>query len=159
MSAARADIVRCEKCGTKNRVPASASGVPKCGKCGSVLPWITEAGDDDFEEVAAASALPVLVDLWAEWCGPCRTVSPALEQLAHRMAGHLKLVRVDVDKSPTLARRFDVQSIPTLLLMDRGQVVSRQTGAAPAHALQRWVDSVLASSSRDWAGRSDSDRT
>lgn len=159
MPATRADIVRCEKCGTKNRVPVGASGVAKCGKCGSALPWITEAGDDDFEEVAAASTLPVLVDLWAEWCGPCRMVSPALEQLAKRMAGHLKLVKVDVDKSPTLARRFDVQSIPTLLLMDHGQVVARQTGAAPAHALERWVDSVLASNSRDRAGRSDSGRS
>lgn len=145
MPATRTDIVRCDNCGTKNRVPAAASGLPKCGKCGSALPWITEAGDDDFEEIATASAVPVLVDLWAEWCGPCRTVSPTLEQLAHQMAGNLKLVKVDVDKSPTLARRFEVQAIPTLLLIDRGQVVSRQTGAAPAHALKQWVDGVLAS--------------
>ena len=72
-----------------------------------------------------ASAPPVLVDTWSrESRADCRTVSPALEQLAHRMAGHLKLVKVDVDKSPALPRRFEVQRIPTLLLMDRGQVVS-----------------------------------
>jgi thioredoxin 2 len=143
MATPRANIVSCEQCGTKNRVPASASGTPKCGKCGSALPWITEAGDDDFEEVAVASTLPVLVDLWAEWCGPCRAVSPALEQLAKGMAGKLKLVKVDVDKAPALARRFEVQGIPTLLLIDRGQVVSRQTGAAPVHVLKQWVDGVL----------------
>jgi thioredoxin 2 len=143
MATPRTNIVSCEQCGTKNRVPSSASGTPKCGKCGSVLPWITEAGDDDFEEVAVASTLPVLVDLWAEWCGPCRAVSPALEQLAKGMAGELKLVKVDVDKAPALARRFEVQGIPTLLLIDRGQVVSRQTGAAPVHVLKQWVDGVL----------------
>ncbi len=142
MATPRTNIVSCERCGTKNRVPASAPGTPKCGTCGSVLRWITEAGDDDFEEVALASPLPVLVDLWAEWCGPCRAVSPALEQLAKGMAGELKLVKVDVDKAPALARRFEVQGIPTLI--DRGQLVSRQAGAAPAHVLKQWVDGVLA---------------
>ncbi len=144
MAAGRADVVACDKCGTKNRVPATASGIPKCGKCGTWLPWVTDAGDDDFEEVAVASSVPVLVDLWAEWCGPCRMVSPVLEQLAHRRAGHMKLVKVDVDKSPEIARRFDARSIPTLLLMQHGQVVSRQVGAAPAHVLEQWVDSALA---------------
>jgi len=140
----RTDIARCPECGTKNRVPASASGVPKCGKCGSALPWATEAGDLDFDDVAMASTVPVLVDLWAEWCGPCRMVSPALEQLARDMAGGLKLVKVDVDKSPATARRFDARSIPTLLLIDRGEVVSRQVGAAAPHVLKNWVDGALA---------------
>jgi thioredoxin 2 len=137
------EIVRCETCGTKNRVPVSASGVPKCGKCGSALPWVTEAGDDDFDAVAIRSTIPVLVDLWAEWCPPCRMVSPVLDQLAKERAGRLKLVKVNVDKSPVLARRFDARSIPTLLLIDGGEVVSRQVGAAPAHALNSWVDGVL----------------
>jgi thioredoxin 2 len=143
MAEVTTDIVRCEACGTKNRVPASASGVPKCGKCGSALPWVTEAGDDDFDEVANRSTVPVLVDLWAEWCPPCRMVSPVLDQLARERAGRLKLVKVNVDKSPALARRFDARSIPTLLLIDGGEVVSRQVGAAPAHALNSWVDGVL----------------
>jgi thioredoxin 2 len=143
-SEARADIVRCDNCGTKNRVPASAPGVPKCGKCGKALPWVTEARDDDFDQVVGAARLPVVVDLWAEWCGPCRMVSPALEQLAHQMAGRLKVVKVNVDTSPALSQRFDARSIPTLVLVRNGAVVSRQVGAAPAHAIKQWVDSALA---------------
>ena len=138
------DVARCDSCGKKNRVPAVASGVPKCGNCGASLPWATEAGDRDFDEVVTASAVPVLVDLWAEWCGPCRMVSPALEQIAHEMAGRLKLVKVDVDKAPATAARFEAMSIPTLLVMDHGRVVSRQVGAAPAGALKSWVDDALA---------------
>jgi len=146
MAAGPGNVVACDSCGTKNRVPTSASGLPKCGKCGAWLPWVVEAGDDDFETVAVGSTVPVLVDLWAEWCGPCRMVSPVLEQLAHKRAGHLKLVKVDVDKSPGLARRFEARSIPTLLLMDHGEVISRQVGAAPAHVIEKWVDSSLAKS-------------
>jgi len=141
----RADLVACPACATRNRVPASAAGVPKCGKCGSPLPWATDAGDDDFDEVAISSPLPVLVDLWAEWCPPCRMVSPALDQLARERAGQLKLVKVDVDRAPGLARRYDARSIPTLLLIDGGEVVSRQVGALPPHALKSWVDDALSS--------------
>jgi thioredoxin 2 len=125
-------------------VPAAASGVPRCGSCGASLPWATDAGDGDFDAVATAAAVPVLVDLWAEWCGPCRMVSPALEHLAHEMAGKLKLVKVDVDKAPATAARFEAMSIPTLLVLDHGRVVSRQVGAAPAAALKSWVEDALA---------------
>jgi thioredoxin 2 len=138
------NIVRCEHCGRKNRVPKAASGVPRCGNCHSPLPWIVDAGDDDFVEVADAAAIPVLVDLWAPWCGPCRMVSPALERLASEFAGKLKLVKVDVDEAPGLARRFSAQSIPTLLVLKDGQVVARQIGAAPEPALRTWLDQALA---------------
>lgn len=144
MTTTRSDIFRCESCGTKNRVPASATGVPKCGKCGSPLPWVTEAGDDDFDDIAMTSKVPVLVDLWAEWCPPCRMVSPVLDQMAKERAGQLKLVKVNVDNSPALARRYDARSIPTLLLIAGGEVVGRQVGALPAHALKNWVDGALA---------------
>jgi thioredoxin 2 len=109
------------------------------------MPWVVEAGDDDFDAVAISSTVPVLVDLWAEWCPPCRMVSPALDQLASERAGHLKLVKVDVDRSPGLAQRYDARSIPTLLLIDNGEVVSRQVGALPPHALRIWVDDALSS--------------
>jgi thioredoxin 2 len=106
-----------------------------------------DAGDDTFPEFADASKIPVLVDLWAPWCGPCRMVSPALEQLARAMAGRVKLVKVNVDEAPRLAERFSVQGIPTLLLMRGGEVVARQTGAAPEHVLRGWVEHSLAKSS------------
>jgi thioredoxin 2 len=136
-------IVRCEVCGRKNRVPAAAVGSPRCGNCHSPLPWITDAGDDSFTEVAEASAIPVLVDLWAPWCGPCRMVSPALEQLARQQAGELKLVKVNVDDAPNLARRFSVQGVPTLLLMVGGREIARHVGAAPEHTLRNWLEQSL----------------
>ena len=126
-------------------MPDRASGVATCGNCGSALPWITESGDDDFEAVVEAASIPVLVDLWAEWCGPCRMVSPALEQVARDLAGRLKLVKVNVDASPALSRRFEVQGIPTLLLFEGGALVSRRTGAAPLEEIRRWVDAALPS--------------
>ncbi|SEG95711.1 thioredoxin [Actinacidiphila yanglinensis] len=138
--------VACANCGRTNRVPAAAEGSPRCGNCRAPLPWIAEAGDTDFGEVAEQASLPVLVDLWATWCGPCRMVSPALEQVAKDLAGRIKLVKVDIDKSPALARRFEVQAVPTLLVLDHGRQVARQTGAAPAHELRKWVDESLSAS-------------
>jgi thioredoxin 2 len=84
--------------------------------------------------------------MWAPWCGPCRMVSPALEQLANERAGKLKLVKINGDLAPRLSQRFDVQAIPTLLLLDRGRVIARQVGAAPAAVLRNWLDQSLASS-------------
>src|SRR5258705_5685539 len=95
-----AALVRCEHCGRTNRVPAAATGIPRCGNCHQPLPWVADASDDDFAEVAEKSTIPVLVDLWAPWCAPCRMVSPALEQIATEYAGRVKLVKVDVDRSP-----------------------------------------------------------
>jgi thioredoxin 2 len=143
-AAPRATVVQCRHCGAKNRVPAVAAGIPRCGNCHQPLPWIAEATDADFAEVAEQAALPVLVDLWAPWCGPCRMVSPALEQLARDLAGRLKLVKVDVDQTPALSGRFEVRAVPTLLLLRGGEVIARQAGAAPAPALRSWVDAALA---------------
>ena len=138
------EIIRCPSCGRRNRVPAAASGVPRCGNCHKPLPWIVDAGDDTFAEVAERASVPVVVDLWAPWCGPCRMVSPALAQVAADMAGRLKLVKVNVDDSPRLQQRFGVQSIPTLLVMREGKVTSRQVGAVPAAALRSWIEKALA---------------
>jgi thioredoxin 2 len=124
-------------------VPAAAGGIPRCGVCHSPLPWIVDADDGSFAEVVDAAALPVLVDLWAPWCGPCRMVSPALERLAHRYAGRVKLVKVNVDTSRQVASRFQAQSIPTLLLIDHGRPVARQVGAAPEATLASWLDGAL----------------
>jgi thioredoxin 2 len=138
------DLIRCPHCGQTNRVPAAAAGTPRCGKCHQPLPWITDADDTTFGEIADAAKIPVIVDLWAPWCGPCRAVSPALEQLARELAGQVKLVKVNVDVSPQLSRRFGAQAIPTLLVLRGGQVTARQTGAAPLAALRAWVGQALA---------------
>lgn len=137
-------VVTCPHCGTRNRVPSVADGFPRCGTCRNPLPWIAEAGDDDFAAVAERPSIPVLVDLWATWCGPCRMVSPVLEQLATERAGVIKLVKVDIDRAPGLNRRFQIQAVPTLLVLRGGEVAARQAGAAPVAALRRWLDDALA---------------
>ncbi|GAA2643946.1 thioredoxin TrxC [Dactylosporangium fulvum] len=139
-----AGIVTCRQCQQRNRVPSTASGTPVCGRCKQPLPWIVDAGDDTFAEVVERSSTPVLVDLWATWCGPCRMVSPALEQVAGDLAGSVKLVKIDVDKAPALSRRFDVRAVPTLMVLKDGKVLARQAGAAGADALRRWVQQTLA---------------
>ncbi|MGB8386357.1 thioredoxin [Mycobacterium sp.] len=138
-----ARIVNCAHCGRKNRVPSAVAGKPRCAQCHQWLPWIVDASDDTFAEIAEHASIPVLVDLWATWCGPCRMVSPALEQLAQERAGQLKLVKVDVDAAPLLSQRFAVRAVPTLLLLWEGRVLGRQSGAAPIAALRTWVDGTL----------------
>jgi thioredoxin 2 len=135
-------VVDCPACGQHNRVPAAASGTLRCGRCREPLPWLVEAGDDDFVEVVERSRLPVLVDLWAEWCAPCRMVAPGVERAARELAGRLKVVKVDVDHAPRTAARLDARSIPTLLVLRDGQVVARQVGALPANRLVAWAESV-----------------
>lgn len=138
------EVTRCSSCGRRNRVPATARGVPRCGSCSASLPWIAAATDVDWPAVVEAAPLPVLVDFWADWCGPCRMVSPVLEDLAREYAGRVKLVKVDVDAAPALSRRFGVQGIPTLLVLDGDRVAARQTGAAGADRLRSWLDAGLA---------------
>ena len=141
-----ADIVACPSCGARNRVPPSASGSPVCASCKTALPWLVEATAADVDDVLHAT-VPVIVDLWAPWCGPCRMIAPILEQAARDRAGHLKVVKVNVDELPEVSARYGVQGIPTLLLLDRGREVSRQVGALPAHALDRWLDAHVHQSS------------
>jgi thioredoxin 2 len=136
-------VVRCEHCGRNNRVPAVADGAPSCGNCHQPLPWIADADDASFSAVAEQADLPVLVDLWATWCGPCRMVSPALERVAGDLAGRVKLVKVDVDASPSISERFEIRAVPTLMVLRNGTVVARRSGAAPAADIRRWVQDAL----------------
>ncbi|ACZ86935.1 thioredoxin [Streptosporangium roseum] len=143
------NILQCKNCGQKNRVPAVGSSAPRCGRCHRPLPWLAEAGDDDFAEVAEGSPVPVIVDFWAAWCGPCRMVSPALDRVAEDLAGTVKLVKVDVDRSPKLSERFTVRNIPYLMVMRGGRVVAERAGAAPAAELRTWVDGAIATAGRE----------
>ena len=122
------DVVACPSCSVKNRVPADAAGVPRCASCHEPLPWIVDAGSTDLDRIVARSRLPIVIDLWAPWCGPCRTVSPLLEQLAREMAGRIRLVKVNVDQAPAVQARFGVQGIPTFVLLEKGREASRLVG-------------------------------
>jgi thioredoxin 2 len=123
-------ILTCTGCGKKNRIRPSEKGVPHCGSCGAPLPWVVNAADATFD-VEARASVAVLVDLWAPWCGPCRYVSPILEELAREFAGRFKVVKVNVDENPDLSRRFEAMSIPTLVILRGGRVVDRVVGALP----------------------------
>jgi thioredoxin 2 len=135
-------IIRaCAQCAAKNRLPLErlADG-PRCGRCGAVLPADrtrpTEVSDQSFAAEVERSELPVLVDFWAPWCGPCRMVAPMLEQLAGERAGRLKIAKVNVDENPALSARFGVQSIPTLALFRGGSLVDEIRGAVPKATLE-----------------------
>ena len=144
MSDAASRIIVCPNCGRRNRVPDAAPGKPGCAVCHNPLPWSVAANDESFDPVAANADLPVLVDLWAPWCGPCKAVSPLVERAAATFAGRLKVVKVDVDESPRVASRFGARGIPTLLLLDHGREHARQVGAVPGAQLDRWIESTLA---------------
>lgn len=139
-----APVVACPSCGTKNRVPVATKGHPRCPKCHSDLPWLVDAGDADFAAAIRTDQL-VLVDLWAPWCGPCRMVAPILQKLSRDFAGRLKVVKVNVDESPKVARKYDARSIPTLLFVSKGEVVNTVIGAQPEHVLRTLVTSYLRS--------------
>jgi thioredoxin len=136
----------CPKCGTKNRVNerAAEQRQPVCGKCGTPLParatsnprpQIVTDGSFAREVLAASSSQPVLVDAWAEWCGPCRMIAPALDQLAAEANGRYKIAKLNVDENPVIAHQFNIRSIPTLLIFKDGKLVDQIMGAQPKRAI------------------------
>lgn len=133
----------CPSCGTRNRVPIVTGGRPRCAQCHTDLPWLVDVSGDELAPALEASSLPVLVDLWAPWCGPCKAVAPALEGLAADLAGTVRVVKVNVDHAPEVSTRLGVQGIPTMVLYDGGREVARQVGALPGHAIRQWVEQEL----------------
>ena len=137
-----ASIVTCPHCGKKNRLRPQADGVPRCANCHNLLPWIVDADESSFDEEIHAS-VPVLVDFWAEWCGPCRMVSPVVETVGRDNAGKLKVVKLDVDGAPQIAGRYGVQGIPLLVLIVEGEEADRMVGAVPEPQLRKWLEPHL----------------
>lgn len=130
----------CPRCGANNRIPLEKlDHGPKCGRCKEPLPAPSEPlaieSGRDFDALMAHTTMPVVVDFWAAWCGPCRAVAPELERLAHDRAGRLLVAKVDTEQLPQLAGRFGIRSIPTLVRFDRGLETKRVSGAMRAEQL------------------------
>ena len=140
-------IQTCDKCGAKNRIneTIALAHQPVCGKCGAPLTSANDALDSkptvvtdaSFAQdvIAASSSKPVLVDAWAEWCGPCRMIAPVLEQLASESNGKYRIAKLNVDENPRTASQFNIRSIPTLLIFKHGKLVDQIVGAVPKQAI------------------------
>ena len=143
-------MIRCPACGVMNRVPrekVQAGLDPVCGRCKRQLgerPHPLTVTDAAFAEQVERSTLPVLLDMWAPWCGPCRILTPIVEELAGELAGRLRVGKLNVDENPVTANRLGIQSIPALLLFQNGREIDRMIGAQPKQEILRRVQRVLA---------------
>ena len=149
MTAAAVRLIPCPQCGAVNRVPwakVERGLAPVCGRCKRPLPLggqpITVT-DATFSAEVERSPVPVLVDMWAPWCGPCRTIAPILEELAEEMSGRVRVAKLNVDENPETAARFGVQSIPTLLVLANGREVDRIVGVQPKAEIARRLERAV----------------
>jgi thioredoxin 2 len=141
--APQAPIVRCPSCGKLNRLSASAGGkAATCGNCKQALfpPEPVTGTDASWAQDVDRSPIPVLVDFWAPWCGPCRAVAPVMDKIAAERAGRLKVLKLNVDENPQTAAKFQVQAIPTMILFKDGKVLDQIRGAVPKPALDKRLD-------------------
>jgi len=143
-------MIRCPVCAATNRVPREKveQGLrPKCGRCKNVLPIELKpltVSDATFAADVEGSQLPVLVDAWAVWCGPCRMMEPIVDELANEMVGRARIAKLNVDENPITASRFGLRSIPTLLVIKGGQEVDRILGAQPKMEILKRLERVTA---------------
>jgi len=140
----RGVIVQCPNCRTRNRLIYTQLGqTSRCGKCKMPLSApstpLEIAASRDFDQLVAHSTVPVVVDYWAPWCGPCRMVAPEIEKVAARQAGRALVVKVNTDQLADLGERFNIRSIPTLAVFSGGREVARTAGARPAEEIERFV--------------------
>ena len=151
MSAAQPLILRCPACGAKNRIPADRiHDRPKCGKCKAALNPDQALGgkpvtatDANFQSEILASPLPVLLDCWAPWCGPCRMVGPIIDELAGEWRGRIKVAKLNTDENPQTAARFQIRSIPTMLVFHQGQLRDTLVGALPKKEIVKRMSAYL----------------
>jgi thioredoxin 2 len=143
------DLIRCPSCSAVNRVPRdklAAGGAPVCGRCKKALPLSEKpiaVTDATFASEVERSPMPVVVDMWAPWCGPCRMIAPVLDELAGEMAGRIRFAKLNVDENPATASRFNVRSIPTLLVLSGGREIDRIVGVEPKSEIVRRLEGVL----------------
>jgi len=141
-------IRQCPACGKKNRVPAEhLADTGRCGACGAPLPPIAEQIDADpttFDEIVGGARVPVLIDFWAAWCGPCRMAAPEVKRTAEQMAGRAIVLKVDTERWPALAQRFNVMSIPNFVVLKNGRVVRQQPGLVDHRQMMAWLTEAAA---------------